>query len=424
MLFRFSLYGFLKNQQYYEPFIILAFREKGLAFTMIGFLIGFRELAINLMEVPSGVLADLCGRRRSMILSFIAYILSFTIFALSDATWHLFVAMLLFAIGEAFRTGTHKAMILDWLRLQGREGEKTKTYGYTRSWSKAGSALSVVIAAGLVFHTGQYSTIFWYSIIPYALGIVNFLGYPAELDGRPESAPSLKSMATHLWKGFRQSFVDRRLRRVLLESMGFESTYKVAQDYLQPILKQMAIALPFLSALPALADLDTRERTAIVVGVIYLALQLAGVFASRKAHAFARFFGGETRAARRLWLGMAAIFVPIAIALWYGQFWIAALGFVALALVQNFWRPITITRVDNETDAKMGATMFSIESQTKAAGTMVLAPIVGFGVDQLAKAPDSPALWFVGAIGLLIALVGALTPTMTPSAAEARSEAG
>jgi MFS family permease len=147
MLFRFSLYGFLKNQQYYDPFIILAFREKGLEFFVIGLLIGFRELCINLFEVPTGAIADLCGRRRSMILSFVSYIISFAVFAASTVLWQLFAAMLFFAVGEAFRTGTHKAMILNWLRLQGRESEKTKTYGFTRSWAKIGSAVSVVIAA-------------------------------------------------------------------------------------------------------------------------------------------------------------------------------------------------------------------------------------------------------------------------------------
>ena len=81
MLFRFSLYGFLKNQRYYEPFLILAFREKGLSFFQIGLLIGFREICINLFEVPSGALADLYGRRRAMILSFSAYILSFLLLA-------------------------------------------------------------------------------------------------------------------------------------------------------------------------------------------------------------------------------------------------------------------------------------------------------------------------------------------------------
>jgi len=30
MLFRFSLYGFLKNQRYYDPFLILVFLENSL----------------------------------------------------------------------------------------------------------------------------------------------------------------------------------------------------------------------------------------------------------------------------------------------------------------------------------------------------------------------------------------------------------
>ena len=102
MLARFSLYGFLKNQRYFEPFIILFFLDKGLSFTQIGFLIGFRELAINLMEIPSGAVADLFGRRRSMMLSFVAYIISFTVFGFSQVYWHLFIAMFFFSIGEAF----------------------------------------------------------------------------------------------------------------------------------------------------------------------------------------------------------------------------------------------------------------------------------------------------------------------------------
>ena len=58
MLFRFCLYGFLKNQRYFEPFWVLAFLEKGLNFFLLGLLFGFRELATNLMEIPTGAIAD------------------------------------------------------------------------------------------------------------------------------------------------------------------------------------------------------------------------------------------------------------------------------------------------------------------------------------------------------------------------------
>ena len=118
MLFRFCLYGFLKNQQYYDLFMMLAFLEKGLSFLTIGVLFGFREVCINLMEIPTGAIADVLGRRRAMIASFVAYIAAFAIFGLSERAWPLFPAMLAFAVGEAFRTGTHKAIIFDWLKAR------------------------------------------------------------------------------------------------------------------------------------------------------------------------------------------------------------------------------------------------------------------------------------------------------------------
>ena len=74
MIARFSLYGFLKNQRYFEPFIVLFFLDQGLSFAQIGLLIGFRELCHNIGEIPSGAVADLYGRRRCMMLSFVAYI--------------------------------------------------------------------------------------------------------------------------------------------------------------------------------------------------------------------------------------------------------------------------------------------------------------------------------------------------------------
>ena len=110
MLFRFSLYGFLKNQRYFEPFLYLALMENGLSFFVIGLLIGFREIIVNVFEIPSGAIADTFGRRKAMILSFVAYTGSFILFGLAHPVWMFFLAMFFFAIGDAFRTGTHKAL--------------------------------------------------------------------------------------------------------------------------------------------------------------------------------------------------------------------------------------------------------------------------------------------------------------------------
>ena len=108
--FKFSLYGFLKNLRFFDPFILLFFREMGLSFLQIGTLFSIREIATNVLEVPTGIVADAFGRRRAMIFSFGAYIISFLLFYFLPGYSLYALAMVFFAMGEAFRTGTHKAM--------------------------------------------------------------------------------------------------------------------------------------------------------------------------------------------------------------------------------------------------------------------------------------------------------------------------
>ena len=78
--YKFSLYGFLKNLKFFDPFIILFFREMGFSFLEIGALFSIREIAKNVLEIPTGIIADAFGRRASMIYAFVSYISSFMIF--------------------------------------------------------------------------------------------------------------------------------------------------------------------------------------------------------------------------------------------------------------------------------------------------------------------------------------------------------
>lgn len=98
--YKFCAYGFLKNLRFYEPFLMLFFLEKGLSFLQIGTLYAAREVCVNIVEIPSGVIADSLGRKRSMAVSFISYILSFLVFFAADSYWVLFLAMIVYAGGE------------------------------------------------------------------------------------------------------------------------------------------------------------------------------------------------------------------------------------------------------------------------------------------------------------------------------------
>ncbi|MFW5710309.1 MAG: MFS transporter, partial [Spirochaetota bacterium] len=179
---KFAFYGFVKNLRFFDPYLILFFREVGISYFQIGVLFSIREIATNLLEIPTGIIADSYGRRRAMMAAFAVYILSFAVFFFFPAFVPYIGAMLLFALGEAFRSGTHKAMILDYITRHGMADQKVHYYGHTRSWSQRGSALSALIAGLIVFVHGQYHQVFLYSIIPYIIGFFLLKSYPAYLD--------------------------------------------------------------------------------------------------------------------------------------------------------------------------------------------------------------------------------------------------
>jgi len=415
ILTRFSLYGFLKNQQYYDYFLLLAFRQMGLSYFLIGVLIAFREIMINLIEIPTGAIADLWGRRRSMIFSFASYILSFAIFGFSgtaalegNLAQHtlmplLFLAMVFFAIGDAFRTGTHKAMIFTWLRIQGRTNERTRIYGYTRSWSKTGSAVSVILACIFVFLTSNFIYVFFFAIIPYILNIINFLGYPKEVDGDIGEETSIREMVRHLKETLLVSVKQASLRRLILESMGFEGFFKASKDYLQPIL--MAASLPLTVFLFSGVQLTDEQKSVVLIGPVFFVLFILSAVASRNAYRLVDKTGQEDRTARLLWGVSFVVFLVIFPAMYYGIHWIMIAGFVALYVIQNFWRPVLISRFDAHSDEAKGATVLSIESQAKSSTTMIIAPVLGLAID-LARDHGIGAseFWPLGVLGAVIAV--------------------
>lgn len=401
MLFRFSLYGFLKNQRYFEPFLLLFFLENGLNYTQIGILVGIREILLYFFEIPSGAVADTMGRKRSMVFSFSAYIISFATFSLVSNFYLFIPAMVAYGLGDAFRTGTHKAMIFTWLREQGKISEKTKYYGITRSWSKFGSAFSLIIAGSILYFFNSYRFLFIATIIPYIFGIINFYFYPGYLDQRMTgNQRSLKSIWTVLFNTIKKVLKEARLKRLMMESISFGGGFKASKDYLQPILKSLALTTPLFF----LAGSEGKEREAIIISLVYILLYLFSAFASRFANRLSIISGGDYRASVNIWKANLIVYSALIPILYFQYYIIAVFLFIAINILQNLWRPILISRFEIFTTESTGATLLSIESQAKSVGTIILAPLLGFAVDLSKANLISGEFWPLGVVGVLLAI--------------------
>ncbi|RAM59518.1 MFS transporter [Mesotoga sp. SC_3PWM13N19] len=370
--YRFAAYGFLKNLRFFDPFLILFFMEMGLSFLQIGTLISVREVATNLLELPTGIIADLYGRRLSMVLSMVSYLSSFMVFYFFPSFYVYMIAMIAFAFGEAFRTGTHKAMILEYLRINEMTDMKVHYYGATRAASQLGSAINALIAAFLVFYSGSYKIVFLASVLPYAANLINLMLYPKELDGELRSGEKRETI-----KAFLGIFRNGDALKGVLNSSLYDAFFKVVKEYLQPILEALALGLSIMIAFSA------EQRTSVIVGVVYFVIYIATSYASKNAGKLSGKFGTEARALNYTYIFGAVLIIFSGVFQIFALQVLAVLIFFFLFILENFRRPINISYISDNIDHKTMASGLSVESQLKTLLMAIFAPLIGFMADKL-----------------------------------------
>ncbi len=379
MFFKFSAYGFLKNLRFFEPFILLIFRSYGLTFLQIGILYSIRDIVTNLLEIPTGIAADAFGRRRAMVSAFVSYLLSFIMLYFLEDYLYLILAIILFAFGEAFRSGTHKALILEYLNIHQISDLKVYYYGLTRSASQLGSALNALIAAALVFYTGSYRIMFLAAVIPYLLDLINVASYPKELDG---DIPGVKR--EEIWmrlratlEGFIKIFRDGEVIRALLNSAGFGAFFKSTKDYLQPILAAMALSLVIFE------NYQGAQREALIIGSTYFGIYLLTSLASRRSYYFSSRFSSLSRAVNITYLAGVVLLILSGVSSSLHINVLAVICFILLFILNNIRRPINVGLISDQISSNIMASGLSAEAMMTTILSAVIAPLLGYMVDIL-----------------------------------------
>lgn len=377
--YKFCTYGFLKNLRFFEPFLVLFFLEKGMSFLQIGTLYAIREMATNLLEIPMGFFADAMGRRRTMVLSFLSYIASFILFYFFSVYIIFIVAMVFFAIGEALRSGTHKAMIFDYLKSKGWQDQKVHYYGHTRSWSQFGSAISSLIAAGIVVFSGDFQTVFIFSTIPYVLDLCLMISYPKYLDGEIKQLDKanlisrFKELLRAFWRSFKHPLTLKIVNNLSLHS-GF---HKGIKDFLQPVLQAFALSLPIF------LHYQEQQRSALVIGVAYFFIFLLTSFSSRHAGTVTSFYKNLTTPLNlSLWVGLLAG----ALAGFFYHFGFLVLSiflYIMVYLIESLRKPIGISHFADRVDSDILATALSAQSQVKSLWGAIIVFSLGALIDML-----------------------------------------
>ena len=374
---KFCMYGFFKNLKFFEPYLLIYLLGMGLNLFETGLLFAIREGITYVFEVPSGIIADHYGKKKELLICFAFYIISFVFFFYGEGFPILAIAMIFFGLGEAFRSGTHKAMILSYLEHKGWYEHKGYVYGRTRSFSLLGSSLSAFLSILFVLQLPALRWIFLICIIPYLLDFLLIMSYPDFLDERRETEKSIKAF----WKlsilQVKSVFKNNVLNKVILSASSYDGIFKTIKDYIQPILSMLLLA----AGAGAIFSLDGDQSLKIYLGLIYGVFYIFSSYVSKNIYKLTKKWNAVI-VFERLYDMMGILLIFLAIAVFFKHLVFAIGIYFVLYLLMDARRPVFVDVSSDYMDREHRATVLSIESQFKALFMVIFSPVFGFIADQ------------------------------------------
>ena len=113
----------------YMPIVVPFYESNGLSMKDIMVLQGVYSVAIVILEVPSGYLADVIGRRKTLILGAVFGTFGFATYSFSYGFVGFLVAEIILGIGQSCISGADSAMLYDSLLEKGMEKKYTRYEG-------------------------------------------------------------------------------------------------------------------------------------------------------------------------------------------------------------------------------------------------------------------------------------------------------
>jgi MFS family permease len=125
------------------------------------------------LELPSGALADLIGRRKTIIVGSVVGAISYLLFPFASSFTHYMILAFLIGVSDSFRSGSEEAILYDSYKEEKNEKKYDKAYADANIIYQVGLIIATALG-GLIF---EYNNTLPYTFYGIALVIVSILSY-------------------------------------------------------------------------------------------------------------------------------------------------------------------------------------------------------------------------------------------------------
>lgn len=335
------------------PIVFLFYRENGLGTQELFVLKAVYSLAIVLLEIPSGYIGDIWGRKNSMIIGSVLGTVGFGVYCVSHGFYGFLIGEIILGVGQSFISGSDSALLYDSLIDAKKEHQYLKTEG--RLITVGNYAEAIAAPVGVMLAAASFRTPYFFQTL------IAFSAVPAAIMLKEPPRQKLASGNTkqHMGAIIVYAFMKNKPLRwnILASSITGAATLTMAW-LVQPLFAYFSLPLAFY-------------------GIFIPALNLTTGTVSMYAHVVERKLG-LSPTLFGIALGVPLMYLSIG---WFNDTW--ALIFLFLFyIIRGVATPVLKNHINRVTPSEIRATILSFRSLIIRLAFVALGPTMGWYADQ------------------------------------------
>lgn len=351
---RFYEFRFITHFQLWMPIWILYLHDsRGLSIAQILVLDACFEIMMLLAEVPTGVVADRWGRRRSMLLGQVGVVFAVIMFAFAPDFWWVFACYGVWAVSGALTSGSDVAFLHDSLEAQGRSGEFHHVVARGSACQIAGMGASSMLGAPIAALTSLEATVAM-SIAMAALAVPVVWRFKDPGTYRPSAEVRYFSL---LGTAARRVAGNARLRTLILMQALFSGLAWSSLLLTQVFLDENGLPLAWFG---------------VVLASLHLVAFVAAFFSSRVSGALGR--------QRVIFIAAPSVAIAL-VALGAMPLWGGIAVFAAMRVALNLLQPVLVDSINRESADEVRATIASMGTMGISLVGAAAKPAMGWSAD-------------------------------------------
>ena len=368
--------------------------ERGFSLAQVGIAEGVYHITSLIFEVPSGMAADLFGRKRTLLLSGTVGICSAISMTLEGWAGFVYCGMVLSALSLNLASGTEEALVYDSLLEAGQEGRYKKVWANSSMIGRTSSAIScvaspVAILIGFQF-TYYISALLYLCTILFLLPVREPMVAKRQEKRRGQADPEEQKGG---YASIKQEIGERWRRHIC----GTAAFIRESPKTMLKLLADAAVACPCYLILMFLQEhLVNCGWPKSFIGIPMVVIPLAGAIGTKAA--------GKSKSGLRRALLFCGVFSGIGTCLVGSNVLVVVLLGACIQRMCEGFSEITVSEnVNRDFSSDYRATLVSVGSMCYSLLMVAASPITGFIGEHFGV---NAAFYLLGG-GLLIATVAA-----------------